>query len=262
MLSMVASIWWAVAIYLSLILPITVALPDLGVQWNPTAKANSWYNFGSRVVYDPKENTKDQVDGLTDGMLVGLARQAYNEMVGLSDYNSITRTRPAVVAALAVDNEVFLASSISAGFSGAQSFLYDWGGDPDTADHIPEVTHLLESCQVQLVEAGGGQSYKERHSVGGRCAEPMAIHQYLRAHPGSNFQGKGARIAAWGRQRGLGTPVFLNACGKGGLPNHWGCHQLVRSLDIRIISQSPEEAIADYTVSPQSTLQVAMCSPR
>ncbi len=260
---MVASIWWAVAIYLSLILPITVALPDLGVQWNPTAKANNWYNFGSRVVYDPKENTKDQVNGLTDGMLVGLARQAYNEMLALSDYQSITRKRNAVVAALAVDNEVFVSSTITAGFNGADSFLYVWGGDPDTVDHLPEVTHMLEACQVQLVETGGGKKYNQNHQTRGMCAEPMVIHQYLRAHPRSNFQGKDARIAAWGRRTGYGDAELLKPCGTASnRPAHWGCSQFVSHLGIRAIEVAPEEGVTDYTVSPQETLQVDMCWPR
>lgn len=236
-----------------------IALPSLDIKWNPSAKANDWYNFSSRVTYD--EDFSDEFNDLTDNQLVALARQAYNEMAALTDFTEISGTRPGAMCALVVGHEIFFASSLTGGASRTgTNFIYNWLTDPTEANGDPQIRNSLLACQVSQVNASPGQTFNAHHRIEARCAEPMAVNQYYVAHPGVKFQGKNARVATWGKRWQTDTPDFLKACGIGGPPNQWGCYQLMLSLGIRPIQTRPKDGdLVDYPVVPKSLGQVDMC---
>ncbi len=100
-----------------------IALPSLDIKWDLSAKANDWYNFSSRVIYD--EDFSDEFNDLTDNQLVALVKQAYNE--ALTDFTEISGTRPGVMCALVVGYEIFFASSLIGGASRTgNKFIYNY----------------------------------------------------------------------------------------------------------------------------------------
>ena len=208
-------------------------LPNLSIIWNESAKENfpMFYVFMSKVTY-----TEQQAAQITDGVLMGLAKQAYQEMTALPDYRSMkTKSKePAVMVALKVDNEVFFASSIRAAESGVGSFLYRYAGqDPFEGEELGAVTRMLVECQAHL--ASTGQKLDKPHRVSANCGEPMALHAWMVAHPNQDIKDRGARMAAYGTVEGKEGP--LNGCRTRKTKLEWGCHSLADFLDVGTVDK-------------------------
>lgn len=247
--------------------------PPLSIAWNPSAKANNWNVFGIHATY-PEDTEFD------DATIVGLAQQAFNEMRSTTDYNSMTN-RPATVAALWVENELFISSSITG--HGPASFVYDWltpGGQNSnpslasqtipsaeeiTAESFTDIESQLLSCRIQQMqkrdEEGSSASIGLRHRTKGNCAEVMALHMYNVVHPPdglSNIGKKGAVIVAWGVVRG--EQRVLDGCGSHKvIPTDWGCRNLMDSVGVRQIEGIPAAKSKGSTEYPLGVDQPNIC---
>lgn len=256
------------------------APPPLGVGWNPSARNNQWNVFTGLATY-----ANDAPD-FDDPTLVGLARQAYNEMIGSADWQGMDR-KPAAMAALKVGKEVFFASSVR-GHNEA-SFAYDWltPQDSDTdanqlssSDPAPtsiigntgisqselaaaidarqEIEIQLEACRMQQMQTRQGQIVKGRHKFNANCGEVMALHQYYIAHPFDPINVRSAVVATWGTNKGI--QGLKDACGgPKKIPLNWGCWRLMTHVNVRVIREDQNISPTDSTIAPARVEQLAMC---
>lgn len=145
----------------------------------------------------------DPIDGISDGQLWQIARDAWFEMKADFDQYQIGNYRnslPTAMTVLAYDHEIILASSQK----GQLNFLYDY------ANQSP-VTRSLQACQIVWREVSHED---KRHKNNGSCGEPMACQVYYTIHE-TPLNQRNARIATvLGRVSGAdGNVEHEDPCG-------------------------------------------------
>ena len=182
--------------------------PPLGIAWIPSAKANNINIYTLHATYSQDTSLFD------DRTLIGLARQAWNEMVNSADYQNIpsSQTKPGAMVVLPVGSELYFSGSVS---NAGLSFVYNWL-NPRKPEYTSQIYQQLNACYAERVTGRGSDTgMQPRHRLNGNCGEPNAIHQYnINSASGDiwDLVGRGARMAAWGRWRLDVQDQRLNAC--------------------------------------------------
>ena len=196
------------SILITLLASLFHVIAALGIAWNPSAKANNINIYTLHTTYSQDTSLLD------DRTLIGLARQAWNEMVNTADYHNIpsSQTKPGAMVVLPVGSELCFSGSVS---NASLSFVYNWL-NPRKPEYTSQIYQQLNACYVEKVTGRGSNTgVQPRHRLNWNCGEPNTIHQYnINSASGDiwDFVGRGARMAAWGRWRLDVQDQRLNAC--------------------------------------------------
>ena len=159
-----------------------LAVVNLGIARDQRAQALHYHVWSSRVTY-----VKD-TSRFSNDELYALAKVAYDEMEALWETDIIDEwKRPAMMAAMAVGNDVYFSSSIKGsgdkktkdedGKHVGLSFIYDYNelkkNGRDDRSHV--VSQKLKACQLALFEKD--DTTAPRHNSHASCAEIMVLHK-------------------------------------------------------------------------------------
>jgi hypothetical protein len=187
-----------------------------------------WIHYSSRIyeVLDKSKN-KLNIDDPTvfsDEYLVGAAFEAWQEMADLHAYRhpDDPGSRPAVMAALQIKDELYFSSSIKNNGGG---FMLSF---PDSC-----ATIALERCSATS-ENG------DPHRTGGNCGEVGAVNLFCLAHPEvppGPLPQPARMVAVWYNTYKEQMDI-KNPCEKSpGDPYTWGCTTFLRNLNVRAITK-------------------------
>lgn len=190
-------------------IPTVLCTPDIGIR-------RDWFkdggggiiSFSGVLVFDAKSDGTSPVKDLSDAQLVGLCAKAFDEMRSAGGAEM-----PGAMALLAIENEVYLASSIK----GDRRNLLGHGNDPD--QQLP---------QILAKAAGAARISGSFHRIGGACSEISIMDVYYRRNKRLDFSGKQARLVVWAT-KGSDTNIF-NPCSvpRGGTA--YGCQDFLQAV--------------------------------
>ena len=144
--------------------------PPLGIAWNPSAKANI-------NIYTLHATYSQDTSLFDDRTLIGLARQAWNEMVNTANDHNIpsSQTKPGAMVVLPVGSELCFSGSVS---NAGLSFVYNWL-NPKKPEYTSQIYQQLNACYAERVTGRGSDTgVQPRRRLNRNCGEPNAIHQY------------------------------------------------------------------------------------
>lgn len=203
------------------------------VQFAPD---DTWVHYFS-IIYKVLDGSKslitlDDTTKLSDGQVIQLAFEAWEEMATIHD-TSIFGDRPFVMTALQVMNEIYFSSSLKHNYRG---FMAEF---PDSC-----ASTALERCSAASAQdqvAINAKNKGDTHRMGGNCGEPGAVHLFCRHH-GDLLYGalpQPARIVAVAKQKDGNDMFVMNPCEVSkGYPNTWGCSRFLNDLNIRPITNA------------------------
>ncbi|CZT51645.1 uncharacterized protein RSE6_12817 [Rhynchosporium secalis] len=168
------------------------------------------------VVFTSHLKFEHDVNAFSDGQLVQMAFDAYNEMLveaARYDFHK-TRATPSVMTVLAIEKEIFMASSQK----GQGSFIHNFPHSP--------VSKSLAVCQAIFSDRTSMNRYHENQA---KCGEIMAAHSFFRANPSfADLKGLGGRTISVDRLKGTEPLAIKEPCGTG-IANVWGCDLFVEN---------------------------------
>lgn len=131
---------------------------------------------------------------------------------------------PAVLTALAVDNQVFLSSSLR-----GDKYIYPkeksvpFGDNVNKVPHSKQLRDALTDCMNAA--AGGVEDKQEQHRAKANCGEVMVVYEWLMAHEGKDLRNKNPQplIASYDVKRGQMVPP----CSQKKQPGDYGCKDFV-----------------------------------
>ncbi|KAH9210777.1 hypothetical protein DL95DRAFT_512717 [Leptodontidium sp. 2 PMI_412] len=175
------------------------------------------------VVFTSHLKFDHDVSAFSDGQLVQLGFDAYNEMlVELARYGFGPRAKPSVMTVFAIGQEIFLASSQK----GKGSFINTFPDSP--------VLKSLALCQAVFTDRTG---LKDAHSHEAKCGEIMAAHSFFRNNPTvKTMKDRGGRTVTVDMVGGTSPLAVKEPCGTG-IPDAWGCDLFVRDQGLTEIPQ-------------------------
>lgn len=163
------------------------------------------------MVFNANPDGSSPVTSITDGQLVGLAAQAYQEMVTIWNAipNKADTNKPGAMAAFAINNEIYFASVI-------KSDRQNWLG----------VGQDVTKPQALVNAAGGCRIGGSAHRINGNCAEINLMDTYYTRNNNLNFQGSQSRLVVWGTY-GSASQI-LAPCSNHG--DRYGCYTFLRAI--------------------------------
>ncbi len=205
----------------------TFATPNVGIQQDWFQGHDSLLSFSAVMVYGANPDGTSPVPSITDGQMVGLAAQAYAEMITI--WNAIPNKEdpkpPGAMAVLAIKNEIYFASVIKADRENWLGIGHDDGGKP----------------QILVNAAGGCRIGGSSHRIGGRCGEINLMDIYYSRNQNLNFQGTGSRLVVWGTWDSGKVPLqILAPCIDSA--GRYGCYTFLRAI---ANPQNPKQPLND-----------------
>ena len=193
---------------LTLILGV-ICTPDVGIQkdWF-SGDHTDLVSFSGILIFQPKADGSSPVPDITDAQLVGLCAKAFDEMRATTG----NFEKPGAMALIAIDNEVYLASSI-------KTDRKNWLGIGKGDDQRPKI----------LARAAGAAGIAgTSHRTGGSCAEINIMDLYWNHNQHLDFTGKRARIIIWGATPDGSYTGNFNPCLK---PTFgYGCSDFLKAI--------------------------------
>ena len=194
------------------------ATPTVGIQQDWLEGHDSLLSFSAIMVFNAKSDGSSPVPSITDGQMVGLAAQAYQEM--LTIWNAIpdkVDPKPGAIAAFAINNEIYFASVVKAD-------RQHWLGLGQSA-----------KPQVLMEAAGGCRIAGSVHRTDGHCAEINLMDTYYTRNKNLNFQGSRSRLVVWGTDYGILPPCSDSV-------SRYGCYKFLRAI---ANPQNPQQQLQD-----------------
>jgi hypothetical protein len=199
------------------------------VQYAPD---DTWLHYSSMINTikngNGNELNLDDTSQLSDGHLISIAYEAYQEMEEKHEEGEFG-DQPRAMAALQVKNQIFLSSSLKHNEDG---FMAQF---PNSRASI-----ALERCSAASAQDQwdvNAQHTGDTHRTNGNCGEPAAVHLFYREHPDEpeGALPEPARMVAV--TRGNGGMRIMNPCEapNAQYPNTWGCSRFMTDLRIRAI---------------------------
>lgn len=182
--------------------------PNVGIQkdWFP-GKHEFLVSFSAILKFSATSDGTNPVSALSDAQLVGLCAKAFDEMHStLGDYE-----KPMAMALLAVDNNIYFASSI-------RSDRGNWLGKGRGIEE--------QRPQILARAAGAARIAGNSHRIGGFCGEINIMDLYFAYNRILNFAGKMARIVVWGKTSGPAR--IFDPCAAP--TNGYGCGTFLRAI--------------------------------
>ena len=189
------------------ILP-ALCTPDIGIKRDWLLEGyDGIVSFSGVLVFDAKPDKTNPVQDLSDAQLVGVCAKAFDEMRSADGGND----KPGAMALLAIENEVYLASSIKGDRRG-------WLGEGRGTDE--------QRPQILAKAAGAARIAGSFHRIGGACAEVNIMDVYYQRKQELDFSGKKARLVVWATKDG-DTNIF-NPCSTPA--NGYGCKDFLQAV--------------------------------
>ena len=185
-----------------------LCIPNIGIQ-------KDWFgddhteliSFSGVLRFDAMPDGTNPVPALSDAQLVGLCAKAFDEMRSAGGRYD----KPAAMALLAIDNKVYLASSI-------KSDRNNWLGRGQGIDK--------QRPQILARAAGAARIAGSSHRTRGSCGEINIMDLYYTHNRELNFLGRRARIVVWATRDDY-TGIF-NPCSTPA--NGYGCGDFLRAI--------------------------------
>lgn len=172
------------------------------------------------------------------------ATLGHSQMTSRLAYDGRLDLTPAVMAALAVDNKVYLASSMKGSGMRDQSFFVYF-----TTQYPAEATELrtaIANCQLR--------SSFNYHRRDGSCGEPMALSMFYKDTSGAQQLKNRRPQALMAAYDGVARSMIVNPCSQGG--QGYTCTNLLTQLGIKWIPEGTNAYPPDST--PVRTYQVCL----
>ncbi|CZT03465.1 uncharacterized protein RAG0_10204 [Rhynchosporium agropyri] len=203
------------------------------------------------IVYSSHLKFERDVNAFSDGQLVQMAFDAYNEMVeevkhyGFSGYG-----KPSVMTVAAIGQEIFLASSQK----GRGAFI--------TRYPKSQASKSLAICQITFNNGLQAHQLTSGHANESKCGEIMAAHSFFRNNPSyETIRGLGGRIVSVDELGGSSPLAIKEPCGTG-IPNAWGCNLFVQDQGLTVIPRgtTPVPYQLNAVAGVATINQIPLCS--
>lgn len=202
---------------------------------------DGWMNFSSRIfsinIWEPPQPNMtndlirlplDNPNVFTDGMLAGVALEAFREMQIICQALNLPQNNwPFVMTAIQLGGEIFLASSLKYRGDG---FVNVFPNSP-VAESLRRCANFPEELPVSQYSKRNGYV----HRAAGNCGEPCAMQLLYNQYPTTNPKTTVLRwrcVTICGDRGGS----ILPACGRerpGSGTKMWGCSRFLTELNVR-----------------------------
>lgn len=239
-----------------------VAAADLGIQLDEDLapkikdgkrKGSGWYLFSSYV---------DMKKAPSHEQLVKMAEDAGKEVTNVAKQKKVPNFMiPPVMTALAVDNQVFLASSLKGDkyvYKSKNKQVVTFSDHIKDVDEAKQLRDAMETCMRNA--ADGDETKLKQHRAKGNCGEVMDAYTWLLVHGGKQLKNKTPKplIVAWNRERNQ----IAKPCSQGG-EGDWGCKDFVgvKGMDFDVVPAKTKGAAYDEIVEEKHHQKLPVKNP-